>query len=66
MPSSAPVPRYTYAQLHGTACIVCGGPGDLIPAGHAYTPTSPGQIDHGWAVRRHQTCHRPTAPEEEL
>ncbi|MFB8241980.1 hypothetical protein ACFC58_36145 [Kitasatospora purpeofusca] len=59
MPSSLPTPP-TYEQLHGTACIVCGGPGDdLTPAGHAYTPNGPGEIHHGWAVRRHPVCRRP-------
>ncbi|MFF0409042.1 hypothetical protein ACFYUY_01230 [Kitasatospora sp. NPDC004745] len=49
----------TSAQLHGLACIRCGGQdGELAPAGHAYTPSAPGRILYGWAVVGHPDCLR--------
>ena len=42
--------RYTQAQLHCRACIVCGGhDGGLVPAGHVRTEVRPGQ-GLVWAV----------------
>jgi len=41
----------TREQLHGEACIVCGGsPALLIPAGHFYTPGRDPNSRQGWAV----------------
>lgn len=38
-------------QLHGVACIVCGGtPPILVPAGHFYTAGREPNSRHGWAV----------------
>ncbi|MFJ2191938.1 hypothetical protein ACIOJE_29065 [Kitasatospora sp. NPDC087861] len=55
MPETAPPP--TRAQLQGAACIRCGGEGgELVPTGHVYTPTSPGQAPLGWAVVAHPKC----------
>lgn len=41
--------EYTAVQLRGEACICCGRKeGPLVPAGHAYTPTSGAPL--GWPV----------------
>jgi hypothetical protein len=41
--------EYTAVQLRGEACVCCGRKeGPLVPAGHAYTPTSGAPL--GWPV----------------
>jgi hypothetical protein len=46
----APTTRYTPAQLHSRACIVCGrSDGELLPAGHVQVENRPGQF-LPWAV----------------
>lgn len=46
----APRTGYTYDQLHGRACIVCGrDDGELLPDGHVTTEDRPG-CPLPWAV----------------
>ncbi|MFE7594522.1 hypothetical protein ACFU6K_34465 [Kitasatospora sp. NPDC057512] len=50
-------PPPTRAQLHEQACVHCGGEdGELVPAGHVYTPTSATSAPLGWPVVAHQSC----------
>jgi hypothetical protein len=42
---------FTYAQLHGEACIDCGDTvGPLVAAGHRHVKTQAGRAPLGWAV----------------
>lgn len=55
MPETAQSPTRT--QLQAEACIRCGlEGGELIPAGHAYTPTDKDHASLGWAVVAHPRC----------
>jgi hypothetical protein len=52
----------TRAQLQASACISCGTEdGELVPAGHVYTPTIPNHAALGWAVVAHPQCIEETA-----
>ncbi|MFJ9443265.1 hypothetical protein ACIRRH_15545 [Kitasatospora sp. NPDC101235] len=53
----------TRAQLQAKACICCGREGgELVPAGHVYTPTGETSAPLGWAVVAHPDC---TSPEDQ-
>lgn len=55
MPEMARPP--TRAQLQAEVCIRCGREeGELVPAGHVYTPTGKGSAPFGWAVVAHPAC----------
>ena len=50
MAKTQEAPAYTYEQLHGRACIVCGRESDeLLPDGHVTTEDRPGSPLR-WAV----------------
>lgn len=49
----SPGQEFTYAQLHGEACIgenCTAALESLAPAGHRHTETQPGRAPLGWAV----------------
>jgi hypothetical protein len=50
--------HYSYAQLHGKACVACAASGGvLVRAGYVEVEVRPGQ-PLGWAVAAHPDCLR--------